>query len=73
MATWEYRELSSAGYGTGYHAPSQARAEAVNTYYAMLNELGAQGWELVAETRTVETTKAEGSYVITSTLKRQVT
>ncbi|MDT4922366.1 MAG: hypothetical protein QOG01_79 [Pseudonocardiales bacterium] len=73
MATWEYTELASSGYGKGYHAAGQARAEAVNEYYARLNEFGAQGWELVAETRTVELTKAEGNYVISSTLKRQVT
>ncbi|HEX3336852.1 MAG TPA: hypothetical protein VHS54_10360 [Jatrophihabitans sp.] len=73
MATWEYTELASSGYGTGYHAASLARAAAVNDYYVRLNELGAQGWELVAETRSVETTKAEGNYLISSTLKRQVT
>ncbi len=66
---WEYRietvtqqPQPKAHPGPIRREPPEARPEAWELWLARLNELGAEGWELVTERRSEDGTSFEGTF-----------
>lgn len=52
MTEWEYTRVFAEGSRTQYdggRGPMEAKSEAIENWFALLNQCGADGWELIVE------------------------